>query len=366
MHCVMSKALDVYFGLMDLIKHSHNDFFFYKDFIQDDITYRIFDYRLVSWAGFQQPYAKHCRGITYDITVASNPVLVSLPPDKFFNYSEGNVDYTTCDLVFYMEKLDGSLVSSYLHKDELRLKTKSSLSSDPALAAMRWLSLPENSDYYDFVYHSTKLGRTINFEWTSPNNYIVVRYETDRLTMINERDMNTFDTHYMTEHPHYVKHAKPLDSSIDNLVDATYADTHGEGIVMVLKSNDGNSYPVKVKNNLYCQLHGLKGSVNNKARLAEMILNGDIDDMRQKFIKQPEIMKLIDDSESRIIPIYNNLIKDIELFHEENKHLERKYYALKAQSALGSNMCLAMDLYTERTPRYKEHSIKNLSSIYGV
>ena len=362
----MNKALEVYFGLMDLVKHSHNDFFFYKDFVQDDITYRVFDYRLVSWRGFQQPYAKHCRGITYDVTVESNPILVSLPPDKFFNYSEGGIDYTHYDLVFYMEKLDGSLVSSYLHNDELRLKTKSSLSSEQALAAMCWLSLPENVEYYDFVHRSTKRGRTINFEWTSPSNHIVIRYDADKLTMINERDMETFDTHYMTEHPHYVKHTIPSDNSIEKLVDATYADTYGEGIVMVLKSVEGNSHFVKVKNHLYVQLHGLKDSVNNTAKLAEMVLEGNTDDMRQKFIAQPEIIKMIDDAESHIIRIYNNLIKKTEVFYEDNKHLERKAYALKAHSELGKNMTLVMDLYTGRTPKYKEHSIKNLSSIYGV
>ncbi len=365
----MNKGLEVYIGLMDLIKNAHNDFFFYKDVIEEGITYRVFDYRLVSWRGFQQPFAKYCRGIMYDITDDNNPVLVSLPPDKFFNYSEGGVDHSHCELVLYMEKRDGSLVSSYLHNDELRLKTKSSLSSDPAKAAMAWLSLPENADYYHYVYQAAKEHNTINFEWTSPNNHIVVRYKDDELTMISGRNMTTFDTYYMTEHPHYVAHhtASGNEHEIEQLVEATYAQKQGEGIVMVLKSNEDNShYQVKVKNHLYCQLHGLQDSINNKAKLAEMIINGESDDIRQQFVGQPEIIKMIDECELQVIPIYNNMIKTTEVFYEENKHLARKDYALKAHTSLGGAMSLAMDLYTDRTPKYKEYSIKNARAIYGV
>ena len=44
--------------------------------------------------------------------------------NKFFNIEQGEVDRSNMKLVGYMDKLDGSLISTYLHNGELKLKTK--------------------------------------------------------------------------------------------------------------------------------------------------------------------------------------------------------------------------------------------------
>ena len=65
---------------------------FYFDDQKDELTgktYRIFNYRLASYTSFQKQDAKNCRGTMFDITDINKPILVSLPPEKFFNYEEG-------------------------------------------------------------------------------------------------------------------------------------------------------------------------------------------------------------------------------------------------------------------------------------
>ena len=91
---------------------------FYFDDQKDDKTgktYRIFNYRLASYTSFQKQDAKNCRGTMFDITDINKPILVSLPLEKFFNYEEGvgEKEHIRHRFVDKMEKLDGSLISTY-------------------------------------------------------------------------------------------------------------------------------------------------------------------------------------------------------------------------------------------------------------
>ena len=89
--------------------------------------------------------------------------LAALPMQKFFNVNENpfTMDLDMNDVEGIDLKADGSLISTYLHNvsqdtynrdDVLRLKTKGSLESDQALAAMKWLDLPENSKFKEDNY----------------------------------------------------------------------------------------------------------------------------------------------------------------------------------------------------------------------
>lgn len=126
---------------------SRNDGFFYKDVELDSIKYRIFNYNLCSYDQFHSsPFALNCRGTMFNIKDEENVKLVCLPPEKFFNYEEGNGKniHQLGTLGIQMEKLDGSLISTYLHTDKqnqqvLKLKSKQSLISDQAVQAMNLL-----------------------------------------------------------------------------------------------------------------------------------------------------------------------------------------------------------------------------------
>ncbi|CAF0989645.1 unnamed protein product [Didymodactylos carnosus] len=129
--------MSTYSNLMSLVEDDHG--FYFKDCELDSCRYRIFNYHLPTWSSFQKPSALECRGIMYDIT--NDPRLVCLPPQKFFNYEEGDRKHALGQLGDKMMKIDGSLISTYLHQNkELRLKSKASVTSTQAHCAMQLLT----------------------------------------------------------------------------------------------------------------------------------------------------------------------------------------------------------------------------------
>lgn len=126
-----------------------NDSFYYKDIRLQTNDYRIFNYRLCSYVEFQSYRAAlNCRGTMFDITNPSDVRLVCLPPEKFFNYNEGfgqSKQHEKGRLGDKMEKMDGSLISTYLHRtrpnvETLKFKSKMSLTSPQAQEAMQLLA----------------------------------------------------------------------------------------------------------------------------------------------------------------------------------------------------------------------------------
>lgn len=139
----MANLMDtLYADLMSLC--AMDDTFFYKDVRFHSTTYRIFNYRLCSYAAFQsRPAALNCRGTMFNITNPKQIQMVSLPQEKFFNYEEGfgrKQFHRRGRLGDKMEKMDGTLISTYLHRVnarevEVRLKSKLSLTSKQVLDA---------------------------------------------------------------------------------------------------------------------------------------------------------------------------------------------------------------------------------------
>jgi T4 RnlA family RNA ligase len=122
---------------------SKNIGFYFKDIEFDSIKYRIFNYNLCSFDQFTKyPSALNCRGTMFNINDSEKIELVCLTPEKFFNYEEGNgIEIHPLGLFgVQMEKLDGSLISTYLHKEQVKLKSKASLTSSQALQAMELLT----------------------------------------------------------------------------------------------------------------------------------------------------------------------------------------------------------------------------------
>ncbi|CAF1222110.1 unnamed protein product [Rotaria sp. Silwood1] len=134
----------LYDELMSLC--SQDDTFYYKDIRLYSVKYRVFNYRLCSYATFQsRTAALNCRGTMFNITNPKNIQLVSLPLEKFFNYEEGfgrKQFHERGRLGDKMEKMDGTLISTFLHgtaSKEVRLKSKQSLTSKQVIEAMQLL-----------------------------------------------------------------------------------------------------------------------------------------------------------------------------------------------------------------------------------
>ena len=367
----------LYNNLMNLCTDPvHEDAFYYQDFTSDDKIYRIFNYRLVNWTTFQNAIdAKKCRGTMFEIS--NKPALVSLPPDKFFNYAEGDVNH--CNFsgeILVHEKLDGSLISTYMHNGEMRLKSKGSINSSQAIEAMLWLELPENSELkQNMINILNEQECTINLEWTGPQNRIVVGYESAdlRVLSINIHD----DGHTILKQNHinlpFTKQisldeycADLEEENMHSMVNKMYNETTGEGYVISFLYDSDLQYQVKVKNHTYCNLHKIKDSISSPEALAELIIRGGVDDVYDLFADDIHTINLIEDMENKVVPIFNHMVSDTEKFYFANKHLTRKEYAIKARTEVPILMPLLMNLYIEREINYEDFAVRNMNTIFGV
>lgn len=376
----MQFAKQVYVDLMNLV--SNDEAFFFKDFPFEGRVYRIFNYRLASWTSFQAPSALNARGIMYDVTDEANAQLVSLPPAKFFNYEEGGVDHTVGILGDKMVKMDGSLISTYLHNGSLYLKSKGSLFSEQATAAMKLLNSAEHAKFKDELTRLAQMGYTISMEYTSPENRIVVPYQNEELTVLSirahEDGENFFASKlknklvalggFETVVAHLVSfeslHAQQVEQN--TFVNEVRQEQDGEGYVVEIVVNEKTSYLVKVKNLKYIALHQTKDSVNSPKKLFEAIIEEASDDLRAMFAGDEYVLNKIKEMEDHVQPIFNHIIKTVEEFYEQNKALSRKDYAIKAQKEAPQFMGLIMNLYVGKKNNYKEFAKKMRKELFGV
>lgn len=333
-----------------------NEAFYFQDFPLHGHVYRIFNYRLASYTDFLQPGALECRGIMFRVHRDDHHVdLVALPMQKFFNLNENpstiGLDLTQVDEILL--KADGSLMSTYIHNGDLKLKSKGSISSEQAIAAMAWLD--KNPGFAEELYEVTRHGYTVNLEWCSPIHRIVIGYEEPHLKVLNARMratgdyMSYYDLVVMFGPERVIDRVEPTDpvkfvESIPGMTEDI------EGYVVRLKSGQ----LVKIKTEKYLSLHHAKDSVNNPRRLYEAILDEGIDDLRSMFYTDAVAIKMIDEMQVKVDHMYNSMVKLVEEFCETNKHLDRKEYAIKGQAELDRlYFGLAMSRYLGQTVDFK-------------
>ena len=393
MEKITPNVHSIYYAMMKL---AQRDEFYFQDFdvvpgSDNPNVYRIFNYRLASYSDFQEPHAKECRGIMFEIdTLKDTPLrLASRPPMKFFNYNENpeamfmDTKKLVKDIQFTAIKEDGSLINSYMHyandTPELRLKSRGSVSSDQCQAAMNYLEdfEAQGTDFYDEISFLTQNGWTVNMEWCSNANRIVLAYHKPQLVIHSIRNNETGN--YMSfsdialypaihrnfvqiNPPEFVKYLQKYDDFTDILAEIQN-EVGKEGYMVHHK--DGC---FKVKTNWYCSLHHSKDSITNPRRLFECVIDDATDDLRQMFKDDYYAMQLIKDCEEKFQPLYNSMVKTVEAFHLEYKHLPQKEYAILSQKmhqeGLG-HFHLTMSLYSNKPLDYKGH-FKKLWKKFGL
>jgi T4 RnlA family RNA ligase len=344
-----------------------NDAFYSVDQELDGITYRVFSYRLASYTDFLSPGALESRGIMFELINSNEPRrLASMPMPKFFNLFENprtmNLDLS--QVKDAMLKADGSLISSYMHAGVLRLKSKTSLASDQAVCAMKFLD--ENVELKNEVEQLTSMEYTVNMEWCSPDNRIVIGYLIPQLVILNVRDNNTGEYIEYNELPSNVENVRRAWVDVIGVedpvsfVENAKGETGIEGYVVRL--NDGTWF--KLKNEWYLKLHKNKDSVNSQKKLFEAVLYETSDDLKSLFHDDPVSMKLIEDMEVLVSHAYNHLVVTVENFYQKNKNLERKDYAIKGQAELaGPEFGLAMMMYLDKDVDFKKALMRRVDAL---
>lgn len=355
---------ELYQNLIDLT--TSNDSFFFKDFIKDGKIYRIFNYRLASYTEFLVPGAIECRGIMFLIDGTGNYVdIKSRPMSKFFNLFENSstIGLDLTKVVRVMDKADGSLISSYVHNGNIKLKTKGSLNSDQAIDAMKYLDEPENIDLKDFIEFVSEFNYTVNLEWCSPTNRIVLAYDKPHLQILNVRhnytgeylDLHSVEQSMIVDFEYMIDEYAVKEIDVANPVEfiKQVPDMKDKIEGFVCEMEDGQFF--KIKTLSYLALHHSKDSINSPRRLYEVVLEEATDDLRSLFHDDPLSIKLIEDMEHFVEVELNKVVHDVETVYNRYKDLDRKDYAISCQKDLPKTLfSLAMKLYLDEEFSYKD------------
>lgn len=380
------RALQLYTELMAL---TVNDAFYTADHKIDDRTfYRVFTYRLASYSDFLLPSALEARGIMFEVAYAdeSKPIrLACRPQEKFFNIGENpmTMDLDYSQVIGSYIKEDGSLISTYsrsvlgMGEDfqsewhwSLHFKSKTSVSSSQAVDAAAWVETQPELKERLIKYEQD--GYTVNCEWCSPDNRIVVGYMEPRLIVLNAR--LRFSGEYVARE----KLERDFGQYLVGLADPVAGEddlrrigqhTGYEGLILQFQKEYKVQF-AKFKNSWYLHRHKTKDSINNVNHLFDAVLHEASDDLKTLFLEDPLATKRILEMEQLVIPLYNNFVRSAETWYEQHKHLERKDFAVKAQvefpqahSPLNKiSFSAMMALYQGKNPNFKELLSKHKKS----
>ena len=358
-------SLPNYNELMELC--AKNEAFYFVDHRVDGHHYRVFTYRMASYTDFLEPSALECRGHTFLIFDDGSEELMCLPPEKFFNDGENpfTMDLDWSQVVEVADKLDGSLISTCATPDGFVLKSKTSFTSQQAKDATALLDTEPYWEFRKLLQGYRDMECTVNMEYCSIDNQIVLSYSEPSLKVLNIRNMRTGEYLPLHDSGFYLDQiaASLQVDDMEEFVKSVEGMVGVEGFVFTFK--DG--LKVKKKTAWYSALHLQKEQVTNPRRLFEAVIMEQSDDLKALFLADPESVKRIEDMEDKGRALYNHLHKLVGMFHDEHHLLSRKDYAITAQKELKADnvFSLAMNLYTGRDMGLKEHLIKNYK-LYGI
>lgn len=338
----------IYDALLYLVKE-HSPVFTYNHIAFDENFYRVFFYNYCTYEKFMLPHALECRGITFEVDEDGNFIrLASLPMEKFFNYKENpltmNIENEVVAVAMFKE--DGSLMSSLLHKNKPYLKSKGHLFSEQAIAANCILN--QDPILQSIIADFEDQEHTVNLEYTSPENQIVLPYQKSSLTILNVRNRRTglyipYDILYKKDiiRQYLVVNDKQhVGKTMDDFFNEIKSLENIEGYVAQV-----NEQFVKVKTDWYCIRHNALDTFNpfskkGQKRLLNAIINEETDDVKQILENNKYMLDIIEASEKFFAEYLENSEEKAENFIQENQSLDRKDFYQKAQKTFSGDSIL--------------------------
>ena len=244
--------------------------------VQDKKYYFVLDYVYQQADTFDNPLLMECRGIKFD----KDGLILARPFRKFFNYGEQGSTLPIHRPHFITEKLDGSMIHPVEINGSIYFMTRKG-HTDVAKKAERFI-LSSRTDYTGFCKAAIQRGYTAIFEFTGPNNRIVLRYDKPALTLLAMR--HTVEGHLMDRRglvgmasmfgvPYVedfgaIRDPEAFVRDTRNLKDA-------EGFVVYF--DDG--YMVKIKAEDYVLQHRALDDLSSKKKIVALCCQGFADDV---------------------------------------------------------------------------------------
>ena len=327
-------------NLMNLCSDDSNTFFFVDTTSSMQSKFRIFSYYIASYSEWLKPDALECRGIMFELDDNNNPIRIAArPPKKFFNLFENpfTEDIKDDQVGLAFKKEDGSLISSFIDKGELFLKSKGSLFSQQVLDSQKWLYDERRKPLLECLKWYAENDITINMEWVSPDTRVVLTYEEPRLIILNARHNITgeyIDLEDLVKDQtinQYIVDNHPFET-INELIKEVQELKDQEGYVVY---NSKGAEPVfKIKCPWYVHLHSVKSSVSSDKNLWEAVAEGVSDDIKALFETDKASLDRIAKFESIYKKQFSFVYKTAIDIYNKLRGNSRKDYAIESQSIL--------------------------------
>ena len=284
----------------------------------------IFSYLLASYKDFKEHDAFELRGLTY--VHDSDEIWYSCP--KFFNVNETeefSQEVLKKDtLVKVYDKLDGSLVQPIKFPDgSIIWKSKSSFTSAQAVSANKL-----GKEIEDQVKEMIKDGYVPIFEYTAPENQIVVGYDKPALTLIMVRD---FSGNFYNVEKLGLKYGLPFpesfDYSLDELLALKKTEKDIEGWILLFE----NAGLVKLKTDWYLNLHGTVSNVySNVHTIANLVLDEKLDDVLTN-LNEGSTKNFVYEIQNKVDSKFNEMYSKVfsVLKEAKNSGITKKEFALQ-------------------------------------
>ena len=291
-----------------------------------------FAYRLATYEDFENPKARELRGITYDKQNGNHYLSIH----KFFNQNEYNKVMNRIEVIEAREKVDGSLITPIVLNNKVILKSKTSFTSSQATESTKLLS----DNYKAMILDLYKDNLIPLFEYTSPQNQIVLFYPVDTLYLLQIRNNITGEYLPYKEleyiaNKYDIKRVKIFNYTFDKLLELAKTKEELEGWVIWDGSNNPNHFR-KIKTKWYFNLHRIVAPNNMLPHLLiQAFFNEKIDDVLSlvKGERRTEVL----DVTNKLKTYVNNVNNIIDKIYKDEKELfikDRKTFALKYKKSL--------------------------------
>ncbi len=292
---------------------------------------KILAYHFSDSKTFENNLSLEARGIAF----SKEGDLISRPLHKFFNLGEKKYrieDLESLPVVNVFEKLDGSMIATAFLDGDVLLRSKKSFESDVAKKAQDFLS--KNSKLYDFSKRVASSGMTAIFEWTSPEERIVIPYEKTELSLLHVRDNLSGEYVMLDEKSEVFDWIKfygvtvcpKLNVEVKNLKNSLENFGRIEGAILQLEGGD----MVKMKLPWYLRIHKAISFLRERD-VALLSLREQLDDVKGYLVDLGISLNEVEDVERRVKKDLISYIKEVDQIVSEGRRegLEPKQMAEK-------------------------------------